>query len=573
MDTVRARLGAACAAALVAAVLAAQGFRERVDVELVRVELLARDARGRFFTDLRPSEIRITVDGKPVAIESFEAPVLLPEIPSAPPRREPPPPAVSAAAAPAPAPPAPHSYSMAILVDETSSEQSNRQAALRELFDFLQKDLPPGVEVLLMRFDGALRVECPWTSDVERLRRTAAAISRHRVAAVLGTPGRMSDSPDKGVSRIDFDAIEAVGRSRNSLAGLFDALRQFPDKPGRKALFFVTDGAPFMTPYEIARDLLQSSTSSVGPEDGPDAQRRAELEADRDSDLLHDSLAWDRKHSGSLLTDVARLALLRGVEIHPVRSAAHDFDNRVRADRGFNSRATVGGGRPLSARSIRSPDTPPLTDIAAGQGMEATAATTGGEAILSRRMFQDGLAREVSGRDAAYALTFRDPFPGDHRFHAIAIALERKGADLRYRRGYRILDGRESLIEAAANRLHVPADRNPLGVRLQLDSLGEEKGLALAQITVAYPAPPEAGGSVTAAGNVSVIGLCAVRDGALSQPIDLSGKAERTSLTDATWLARSGQVRVKRGAYRWSFAIRDEQTGITSYLTFDRRLP
>jgi hypothetical protein len=44
-------------------------------------------------------------------------------------------------------------------------------------------------------------------------------------------------------------------------------------------------------------------------------------------------------------------------------------------------------------------------------------------------------------------------------------------------------------------------------------------------------------------------------------------------LADATWLVRSGQVRLKRGAYRWSFAIRDEQTGITSYLTFDRKLP
>src|SRR4029077_3539471 len=136
-------------------------------------------------------------------------------------------------------------------------EQSNRQAALRELFDFLQKDLPPDVEVLLMRFDGALRVECPWTADVERLRRAAAAIGRRRVTAVLGTPGQLSNNPEKGASRIDFDAIEAVGRSRTSLAGLFDALRQFPEKPGRKALFFVTDGAPFLTPSEIARDLLQ----------------------------------------------------------------------------------------------------------------------------------------------------------------------------------------------------------------------------------------------------------------------------------------------------------------------------
>jgi VWFA-related protein len=571
MDSLRTRLVAACAAAFVAAVLAAQGFRERVDVELVRVELLARDGRGRFLPDLRASEIRITVDGRPVAIESFEAPALLPQIPSAPPRREPAPSAASAAAvaAPAPAPPAPHSYSMAILVDETSSEQSNRQSTLRELFDFLKKDLPPDVEVLLMRFDGALRVECPWTSDVERLRRSAAAISRHRVASVLGMPGQLSDNPEQGAFKLELEAMEAVGRVRTSLAGLFDALRQFPEKPGRKALYVVTDGAPFLTPADIARDLIATSPSTGGSGAVP----RAGQEGNYDRDLLVDSLAWDRAKSQSLLTDVTRLALLRGVEIHPVRSAPHDLDGRVRTDRGFHDRATVAGGRPPDLRSLRNAATVPTTDIAAGQGMEAAAEATGGEAVLSRRMFQDNLRSEVSERNSVYVLSFRDPFPGDHRFHAIAIALERKGADLRYRRGYRILDGRESLIESAANRLHVPADRNPLGVRLQLDSLGEEKGLALAQITVAYPAPPEAGGSVTGAGNVSVIGLCAVRDGALSQPIDLSGKAERTSLTDSTWLVRSGQVRVKRGAYRWSFAIRDEQTGITSYLTFDRKLP
>lgn len=167
----------------------------------------------------------------------------------------------------------------------------------------------------------------------------------------------------------------------------------------------------------------------------------------------------------------------------------------------------------------------------------------------------------------------RGRFVADHHFHHIEISLERRGLNLRYRRGYRILDTRESLIEGAVNRLHVPADRNPLGVRFQLDSAGEENGLPVARITVAYPAPPEAGGSVSGAGDVSIIGMCAVRDGALSQPIDLSGRADRASLTDSTWLVRSGRVRLKPGAYRWSFAIRDERTGITSYLTFDRKLP
>jgi hypothetical protein len=68
---------------------AAQTFRERVNVELDRVELLATDGRGRFVAGLRPSEIRVTVDGRPVSVESFEAPSLLPDLPTAPPRPAP----------------------------------------------------------------------------------------------------------------------------------------------------------------------------------------------------------------------------------------------------------------------------------------------------------------------------------------------------------------------------------------------------------------------------------------------------------------------------------------------------
>jgi len=128
-------------------------------------------------------------------------------------------------------------------------------------------------------------------------------------------------------------------------------------------------------------------------------------------------------------------------------------------------------------------------------------------------------------------------------------------------------------VERAVNRLHISSDDNPLGVRLQLTSLGADNGRAVAEITIAYPAPPEAGGGAGGASDVQIIGICAVRDGALSQPIDLSGKAERTSMSNSTWLVRSGRVRLKPGVYRWSFAIRDEQTGIISYLTFDRRLP
>ena len=556
---------------LVAASLQGQGFRERVDVTLVRVDLLATDEKGKPVRGLTSGDFRVLVDGRPVPVESLEPPQpVLPDVPRALPDLPRGKPLSPASAIPAAAAATPRYY-MAILADETSSEQSNRHAVFREFFGFLQKGLPADVRVQLMRFDGKLRVVCPWTADPERLERGLAVLVRRKAAARLGAPGNIANAPEHGPQRPDLDAREATLHRQASLMAVFEALREFPETPIRKALFFITDGSPFLSPVDISRDLVQTSSSEAS---GPDGERLARMETERDSGLLLDSLSWDRTLSAPLLTEITRLAVLRGVEIHPVRSAAHDLGALVRADRSFSSRVSAGGGRSLDPRSTRSALTPPTTDIAAGQGMENLAEASGGEAILSRRFFDDGLRRETDYRDAAYVLAFRDPYAGDHRFHSIAVTSSRPGVKLRYRRGYRVLDVKESLLQASINRMHVPADENPLGVRLELDSLGEQDGQVVAQVRVAYPAPPEAGGGVSArTGSVQVLGICGVRDLPLSSPIDFTGPAEPVAFGGTSWLVRSGQIRIRPGAYRWSFAIRDEQTGITSYLTFDRRLP
>jgi hypothetical protein len=82
----------------------AQSFQERVKVELVRVEVLATDRDGHPVTNLRPSAIRVRIDGKPVAIEGFEAPgVALRELPVAQTLQTPAPNNATVTATPAPA--------------------------------------------------------------------------------------------------------------------------------------------------------------------------------------------------------------------------------------------------------------------------------------------------------------------------------------------------------------------------------------------------------------------------------------------------------------------------------------
>ena len=83
---------------------------------------------------------------------------------------------------------------MAILADETSSEQSNRQAAYREVFGFFRKGVPADVRIELLRFDGKLRVVCPWTTDPERLERGAAELGRRRVARLRIPAGEAIDA-------------------------------------------------------------------------------------------------------------------------------------------------------------------------------------------------------------------------------------------------------------------------------------------------------------------------------------------------------------------------------------------
>jgi len=547
---------------------AGRTFRENVEVGLVTVDLLVVDGHGAPVLGLGRSQVRLKVDGRVVPFESFEGPAPAPsaQSPATSPLPRSPETVTPASASPPPTagPAAPRDFYMAFLIDERSSEQSNRQVALRQILRFLGDALPQNVQVLVMSFNGALHVECPWTGDLEAVRRGMEAVNRHRAVSLLGAPGKLGLGPRSFTPSLD--SSEAAVHARTSLQGMFDAVRVFPEKPGRKGLYVVTDGAPFLTPSEMARELVSTSPSNVSRDPmSVDTVRRLALEADQDRDLLLDSLAWNPRHV-SMLAEIARLALLRGVEVHPVRSAPRDPWSDMGADMNAADRFRA----PRGAESQLA--TPGTTDIAAGQAMEEVATATGGDAVLSRRMFEDGLRHEMALRDAAYALSFRDPFPGDHRFHRIEIEVE-GGGDLRYKRGYRVLDVRESLIESAVNRLRVPGDENPLGVRLNFESRGTKNGIAEADITIAFPAPPEAGGMASGAGPVRILGFCAAGGGPLSQPIDFSGAVDRVIYGDAVWFARRGRMRLKPGDYRWSFAIRDEQTGLTSFLAFRRKLP
>ena len=107
-------------------------MRERVAVEAVTVTVTARDSSGRPVRDLRAADLALSVDGKPVAIDTFVAePRPAARKPAAPPTL----PDSVESAAPTPAPQRP--VETAIIVDEGSAYPFDRRDVYDELSRFL----------------------------------------------------------------------------------------------------------------------------------------------------------------------------------------------------------------------------------------------------------------------------------------------------------------------------------------------------------------------------------------------------------------------------------------------------
>jgi VWFA-related protein len=272
-------LGQAFGLFVLGLLLLAQTHQERVEVSLVRVDLFVTDSEGHTIRDIKPSEVHLRVDGHDepiVALEARDAPAAAvaaaAPLPAGstlgeamPPNAAPP--VVTAPAAAATG----DSYAMAVFVDETSSEQFNRTTVYNELSQFVKKGLPPGNLMMLERFDGKLHIECPWTSDSERLQTAISKMESHGFMPRIGQPGRISPAGGAGgTASINTMVYMAVSDALlTSISGLIEAIKTYPANIARrKSLVVVTDGAPFLTAGQLVEEIISSSESVLDRDPG-----------------------------------------------------------------------------------------------------------------------------------------------------------------------------------------------------------------------------------------------------------------------------------------------------------------
>lgn len=466
---------------------------ETVEVRLVDLDVLATGGDGKPLGDLTLEELRLFVDGKPVAIRSFTG---------------------GAAAAQDVAPrelgrgPAVSSNRLTLYLDDFFLSPVSRKQAVATLREFLKTSVPDGTEVSLVTFDRkGLTVRVPFTGNKSRISSALGELpiestegfrrssdrestlgsiremqrsrteSQAQVEADGTSAGRVasaSDQPPCGQDLLEWARGYGASEAKDAERSLH-SLRLFVDSlattPGRKVLLHVSDGIPLRGGIE-AFSLLRALCDGSGVRQGLQGAIDASMIENRgiastrgaisSGSLINPAMLASTEQEydlSALLRELVARANTLGVTLYTLQATGLVSATGESATR--SSRSST----PEIERSARAN----LQDT-----LSSLAIDTGGSAILNRNDF--GVALEAIERDRqhSYSLAFEPPVPGgasgaaSKRPHAIRLETTRAGVELRYRKSYLDEPPTGDVNGRLMAALFHGAAENPLGLELDL---------------------------------------------------------------------------------------------------------
>ena len=493
------------------------GFTERVDVELVTVDVWVTDADGNPVTGLDAGSFTVLHDGQPARVTHFG------EVRSAGDGAE----AAAAGDAAAPqgflpiATPPGH---LVVYFDRSRIHPSRYPALIDSLRRFLDAEAIASDRVLVLRQDRALAVEASFGSSRQELEEAFARIARGTpggmsletetrqalaeirdawdhtqdlvgsamdgLAAVPGTAGEPGGSPNANQGAGPRAVVGGVGSGSGpdacgmfvtqiqptleawagayrqqievTLTNLSSAAGFLAGLPGVKALLYLADGLQTQPASDLA-----TYASNLCPGAG--------------AELLTGRLA-DKLSSGFL--DLTRHASTNRVTIYSLQTSGLRGLATSDASAGRGER---GGGGPRARRAFEA-----SKRTADRDGLALLATETGGRAVFGQNDLSDELTRIGRETQAYYSLAYEPPPGGtgdDRRAHSIKVRLADSSLTARYRRGYLEKDRRQWLTERIEGALNLGLTDNPLEVRLGAGEIAEaEPGSYRVPLHVMVPA-------------------------------------------------------------------------------------
>jgi VWFA-related protein len=246
-------------------------FGEQIEVRVVNVEAVVTDRQGNRVPDLKPSDFRLTVDGKPVAIEYFTevrgGAAIAPTGNEA---------AAPVQGLPALAPGSPVGTSYLVYIDNVFSIGARRNEVLKSLKADLSR-LGPEDRMAIVAYDGRLQMLSSWSNSEKDLSRAldqamgmrsygASRLSELRAFETSRTlTGEVPLRNRRGsfAERMEVDELGFVQHVASlverTVSGAVSTLRGFAAPPGRKVMLVLSGGWP----YSPADYVLNNPTRPV----------------------------------------------------------------------------------------------------------------------------------------------------------------------------------------------------------------------------------------------------------------------------------------------------------------------
>ena len=379
----------------------------RISTSLVQFDVTITDENGRPITDIRPGEVEVYSNGKKQTLNSFSFISLPAQSEKAAPARTsnktmiPPPPTTMIA-------PSAVTRTIAIIVDDLSLSWESVYYTKRALKEFVENDVGSGDLVAILRTGTGVGALQQFTNDkrillaaIDKLKYNPLGLGDISALAGIGPnpaqvmgqgmklPGgavadQMTASmmPGKEVTAIQGGGLNAV---RYIVAGM-------KDLPGRKSALYFTDGFNLFDPGR--NEMLTSSLTMI-------QVRRLIEEANRAAVVF-----YPVDPRGMQVTNV----FMASDNSQALRKA--DITSRVDSRRA-NFRASQDGASYLADE-------------------------TGGSAILNTNNI-GGALRRVLDDQSYYLIAYApdsDTFDAAGKYNKLQIKVLRKGANVRYRRGF-----------------------------------------------------------------------------------------------------------------------------------------
>jgi VWFA-related protein len=454
-------------------------FAERIDVQLVNLEVFVTDAHGRPVTDLAAKDFRVFEDDRPVELQHFawvDGGKAGPGSPLGPSKGE-------SAAAEAP-------VRVVVILDEEHTRAQNRAALFSRLGEVLGERLPRGSQVMIWRYDRGMQVLLPFTSSrrdlLAALDKAAATISAGQIntdedwrttLALL----HMDATGQTGGPCIDGPAIargyseEKQGEVRRTIAALGRLVGTLDGLPGRKLVLYVSDGIPLRPgeeAWETYLELCGGRGARSGQRDAKDvATFSPGMQAMRPDpeNLRLEGLTFDTSKEWDTL---AARANGEGVSLY--------------------SLVTGGPAALTPAIQLDAAESGPSALVLGGaeaNRLDAAfllASETGGRLLYNGAEVGKALAGIVDDL-SFYLLGYPAPNPGDQHIRRLRVEVRRSGVRVRHRLSYALRSDDQRASDRLLTRLYYDVGENSLGLKLTPKSAAAKDPARTTRLQVAVP--------------------------------------------------------------------------------------